>query len=258
MAAWSDLPAEIKQMILEYLLSQVKVKFSGQFVTTRLAAKRSKEQDTTTNCNVLDDKISPKTDTVSALLSVSKKFLTYAEIEIALLHYATITSRDSQTLHKIEKRFTSTGLAAIKELYIVKDHDDWRCSSIDVLPSAATLKKMQNLRRVTFFLKTSWFYSSVPPQDPLQDLLRVADGYELDDDMDTIYCRRYLESLLECFLSIVGERMRKHLVRWLTAKTDKSSTIEHVLTWKISLPSGRDPYIRENKTTVSFSGPNDV
>ena len=201
MATWYDVPAEFKQNILAFLTSQLRVRFTTRFVTTR-----------STTAKKLDEKEIKHDDAITSLLLVSKSFLTYAEIETALLHGATIALNETRNLYEIEKRFKRTGLASIKELYATKEYNDWRHSSVDMLPSAAALKKLTSLQRLIFHLAISPPLRFFDTNISLNNLMRIAGGHH--DASLTVY-RDDARMLLARLLNYIGDRMQKHIVNWL-------------------------------------------
>lgn len=251
MTTWFDLPVEVKQSILEYVVSTIAIKFTPRHGGTR--SSRAKEAKTAD-----DESAAKKADAVSSLLLVSKRFLSYLEPEPALLSDAIISISEPRCLtHKIDKRFSNDVLAGIRELKITHDvlppNQNRRPGATSLLPADHFLTtRMPSLQKITIHY--------VEPRHPwlnecqlsFQQALTVADGspvprseypegpwswyqsHLFESDDPTFLARRVTQSLFFDFLRVMSFRAGKYLFRFLNVEGD-ASTYERVLKWTSSL-----------------------
>lgn len=148
MATWYDLPAEVKQNILEHVVDRLRVQFEPRHAATRATRNaKEKQKDKEAALSV--------TDALNSLLLVSKRFVLYNELEGVILTNATICTKDLRVWNTFEKRYGRNGIAMVKEVVInskLSPHEIARSSTRfpDLHPYLKT--KMSKMRRVVIDL----------------------------------------------------------------------------------------------------------
>lgn len=225
MSTWYYLPAEIKQDILEYLVSDIKVKFTLKHLTKHLSSETLEENG--------NDTVNTHNDAITSFLLVNKSFITYGEMERALLHGATIVLEETTSkLDEIETRYGPEGLALVRRLRAAKNFEDKRRTLIGLLPRATTLTKLQGLRQFTLLLDLQYRLYSPIREVPcsLQDMILTAEGHDAENSY-----RPYLQGLLQILLSNLGDRVKKQIIPWLAGETGPFSGIERILVWQLKI-----------------------
>lgn len=148
MAKWYNLPVEIKQTILEHAIDGQPVKFEPRHAATRATRNIKKEEKS-------KEAESSSADSVISLLVVSKNFVTYNELEGAILTKATICIKDLQAFNALKKRYGTDGLAMMDKIKIDPKMSWWEIVSArtkfpNLHPYLGT--KMPNMRRVAVSL----------------------------------------------------------------------------------------------------------
>lgn len=142
MTTWSDLPQEVKQTILGYVVENLAIRFHPRHAGTRSSRAKVEQLDEANTSNGVID----------SMLLVSKHFVTYNELEPVLLSGAVIQLEDKRSLKKLETRFTKEGLANIQELAIdlnTKSHAIRRQRSSAMPPETTLRETMTSLRKLT-------------------------------------------------------------------------------------------------------------
>jgi len=148
MATWYDLPAEVKQNVLEYVVDRLRVRFEPRHAATRATRNaKEKQKDREAALSV--------TDTLNTLLLVSKRFVVYNELESVILTNATICTKNLRIWNAFEKRYGRDGIAMVEEVVInskLSRHEIARSSTRfpDLHPYLKT--KMPKMRRVVIDL----------------------------------------------------------------------------------------------------------
>lgn len=247
MATWFDLPVEVKQSILEYVVSTIKIKFTPRHGGTR--SSRAKEAKTAD-----DESAAKQTDAVSSLLLVSKRFLNYLEIESALLSDAIISIDGPRCLtHQIGKRFSNDVLVGIRELKITHNllppNVNRRPGATALLPADQFLSsRMPSLQKITIHYLEACDFWTHTCHLTFKQAIAVAKGCQIRDLQDPSEALNYNQSqiftsdnsaalarsYLQCFLrdllgsmSYCGE---KYLPRFLGINAN-NSTYERALSW---------------------------
>ena len=254
MAVWYNLPAEVRQNILDHLLDGLLAKFEPRHAATRSTRNTSTQQ--------YEDGVAtgpPRTDSVASVLLISKKFVTYNEVEGALLSNAKIVLRDYRTLNALETRYGADGLAMMQEVMVDanktrREIRESRTKYPDLHQYLRT--KMFNVRRV-FVSLSGWVGGPMRQYLSHDEAITIAQGEQLvapdassrggdwgpfhGTTDATAVARKLLQSMLSQFLRFIITKQD----RWVTKLLDVEA-YEHceiVVEWKVmSFVSERDAY----------------
>lgn len=150
MATWYDLPQEVKQTILEQVVEGTIIKFTPRHAATR--STRAKARTTTSQEKHTSN------GTINSMLLVSKRFVTYSELEPVLLSSAAIHIDDTRTVSKLAKRFTKDVFSTIQALVFVIERPGYANARKLITPLQSGQffhANMTSLRKVTLKLPSS-------------------------------------------------------------------------------------------------------
>lgn len=264
MAFWYDLPAEVKQNILEHLVVGLHVKFEPRHAATR-ATRNAKQEE--------KDK---ETDSTSAnglnmLLLVSKNFLTYNELEGALLTNATICILDLRAFNTLEKRYGKLGLAMITKMVIDPKMTSYAMARAGTkFPElhAYMKTKTSNMQRITISLIHRFpelFDTYLTFAQAVKiaggHLLRRCDLSVLDGNM---YIFRYTDDIAATGRKLTQQFLEQPLLclrqkqdRWLTKLFDvgEYGRCEIILEWQLLFADEKWDVERSSWVSLRFTHP---
>ncbi|KAK5941416.1 hypothetical protein PMZ80_006694 [Knufia obscura] len=261
MAFWYDLPAEVKQNILEHLVVGLHVKFEPRHAATR-ATRNAKQEEKDKEAD------STNTDGLNSLLLVSKKFLTYNELEGALLTNATICIQDLRAFKVLEKRYGKEGLAMIRTMMIdpkMTRYEMARAGTRFPDLHSCLKTKMSNMQKITISLTTR-FRGHFDCYLTYVEAINIAKGHslqrsELSNRVNNLGIFRNTDDVAATGRKLTQQFLRRPL-NYLYQKQDKwltnlfnvkdFSRCEVVLEWEITFTAD-DWVIMPLERKVHFS-----
>lgn len=154
---WNDLSNEIRKIIIEYVIADKTVTFVPRHAATRGARKK-------------DQAIAGQPPHFPLLL-VSKQFLTYAELNDALLKNATIKYESGRDLTALDGRFGKGGIESLRSLHL-----DFSQVSQLRIPSKLE-KRLKQLQKMTVTIKNARAW--LQPNTTLREVVKVAKGQQI-------------------------------------------------------------------------------
>lgn len=194
-ATWNDLSNEIRKIIIEYVVADKTVNFLPRHAATRRARK--------------EDEANAQEPAHFPLLLVSKQFLTYAELNDAVLKNATIKYQDARDLNALDGRFGKGSIENIRSLCLdlSLSLDEGSRPKVGQLKIPSRFQsRLRRMQKIT--VKYTWDAVWVGNDLSLADLIQVAKGHRVlarlsgyhDDDLISTWPS-----------TITMERAKKHL-----------------------------------------------
>jgi len=243
MATWYDIPAEVKQNILEYLIDGLHAKFEPRHAATRATRNvNNKEKD--------QEAEPSRTDWIVTLLLVSKHFVTYNELEGALLTNAVISIEDARAFIVLGKRYGKDGLAMIQNMVVCPKitRREMRAAQRKFPDLHQMLRtKMPNMRRIVISL-THWTRNRFGCWLSHDQVIEIAKGHplrssDLSDAASTRRVFRHTNDVAAAARKLTQEFLCRPLVfvrrkqeKWLTELSDTKdySSCEVILEWEMT------------------------
>lgn len=224
-ATWNDLSNEIRKIIIEYVVAGKTVTFVPRHAATRATRKKEDEE--------------AQEPARFPLLLVSKQFLTYAELNDAVLKNATIKNESVRDLVAIDARFGKGGIENIRALLLVC-RLRWRSpASLPEIPPKVR-SRLKRLQKMTVSIDLQG--PSMFDHPNLSDLVKVAKGQRLPEHPDepwrvkTEAVRQHLQAIFEDLLYNLARRATQSVVKFLGEMPEES--FERVIRFNITT---RDP-----------------
>ena len=234
MAIWNDLPPEVRQNILENVVRDFTVRLTPRHAGTRstrhkLDKEEEKKEETASGT-------SAKT-CLNSLLLVAKDFITYNELEGALMNAATISGRDQDAKGKdrgllsLNQRFGKDGLAMVRALILKYGYREWFRRAPQDLPAKPFFQsKMKNLEKAVISIEGGVWLFLDPFMTPLRTA-KIAQGGSLTPDemhypfntynTDTLNrtAKARLKGMLDMLLAVTTRKGREWLAYFLDDTT---------------------------------------
>lgn len=215
-AGWNDLSNEIRKIIIEYVVADKTVSFTPRHAATRGARK--------------------KHETIAQepphfpLLLVSKQFLTYAELNDAVLKNATINYQSERDLTMLDARFGKGGIENIRTLRLDYSVTTRWVSSRHTLPKIPSKlqSRLQRLQKITADIKLNRLYQDTHVS--VLEVITVAKGQCLSPDADLLHpwirttagVQAFTRGILQMFLYRFRGKAFQWFVEFLEQRSEET------------------------------------